>query len=67
MSAGSVEFIAFMAAVCFIAWLISKGHRHKWKETSRQEVVRTRDKVLIGFRSYCVCEECGEPRSFNLE
>lgn len=55
-----------VCGVSFIAWLWfrSPKHRHKWKETGRDNIVRRNTK--IGTRVYCVCDDCGEPRSFNL-
>jgi len=64
----SIAFVALMAVIGFIAYLRRKypGHRHKWKEREREVLVRQKDKTTLGYRSYCVCEECGEPRHFNL-
>lgn len=64
--ANSIEFASLMALIGFLAWLYSRRHKHKWKETSRVEVVRSKDNKVTGYRSYCVCDECGEPRCFGL-
>lgn len=56
-------------AASWIAWLWFRApkHRHKWKEINRDERLRTRAGIKVGERVYCVCEECGEPRSFDIQ
>ena len=55
-------------AAAWGAWLWFKApkHRHKWKEKNREDIVRVRTGGKIGERVFCVCEECGEPRSFDI-
>lgn len=54
-------------AAAWIAWLRLRAprHRHKWKTTASEDLVRTKDGAKIGSRVYCVCEGCGEPRVFD--
>jgi hypothetical protein len=67
MTIGDALFTwAVAAVIMWGAWLRHKGHKHKWRETSREQLVRQRDKAILGYRSYCVCEECGRPEYFNL-
>ncbi|ANL02682.1 hypothetical protein [Rhizobium phage RHEph18] len=55
-----------MCGVSFIAWLWFRAprHRHKWNEVGNAD--RMRGDKMVGRRIVCVCEECGEPRSFDV-
>lgn len=56
------------ASSALIAWFYfrSPRHRHKWKETERLDITRVRTGTKIGERVFCVCEDCGEPKSFDI-
>lgn len=66
----ALPYVAFwvVTGTCLITWMAIRRqrHQHEWKEFDRYTIVVGDGRKNKGSVSYCVCEDCGERKSFYL-